>query len=371
MQSNNQPAIAWLEGSAGGSKQVFLKRFDGTVFAPSPSASGLPLPGGRIEQARMAMARNDVAHVAFTYELSAQEGARVGLGSAAAAWSVHDEISALPPAQHARSPRVAAGINDSLALSYLVETGIPAGAGSLFVRNRLATGALAALPGPRLDLSINVADSGQVLRDTPSLALGADGKPWLAWLEAPFDPVTTQPPALWLRGHDGTRWLPPIAVPRQRPLVAAPTQLLVTGLGRLIVAWFEGSPARLMLAVVHPATGVATELRDPVNADGALNGTSTEPAREASLTVDPGGRLVVSWTEGTTSPTLYAKRLNFDGTWARLGNAIDASRPTRSPFVTSDATGQLYVAWTGFFSFTTLDSPAPKTDVLVGRWVFP
>jgi hypothetical protein len=129
--------------------------------------------------------------------------------------------------------------------------------------------------------------------------------------------VTTQPPALWLRGHDGTRWLPPIAVPRQRPLVAAPTQLLVTGLGRLIVAWFEGSPARLMLAVVDPATGVPTELRDPANADGALNATSTEPAREASLTVDPAAASSSPGPKARPRPTLYAKRLNFDGTWAR------------------------------------------------------
>ena len=374
MQSNNQPAIAWLEGGAG-SKAVYLKRFDGAVFAPSPfpggPGTGLAVAGGGIEQARMAMSGSDVAHVAFTYTVNTQEGARVGLGSAGAAWSVHDELSSLPPAQHARSPRIAAGRNDSLALSYLVETGIPAGAGSLFVRGRLASGALAARPGPRLDASINVADSGQVLRDTPSLALRADGNPWLAWIEQPFHPVTLPPPALWLRGHDGTRWGAPIPVPTRRPLVAAPTQLLVTQTGRLIVAWFEASPARLMLAYVDPLTGVPTELRDPVNADGALNYTTDEPAREAALALDSSGRLVVTWTEGLTVPSLYAKRLNADGTWARLGTAIDTSRPTQSPFVTSDAAGRLYVAWTGFFAGTDAGSPAPKTDVLVGRWNFP
>ena len=216
-----------------------------------------------------------------------------------------------------------------------------------------------------------MAASGQVLRDTPALALRADGNPWLAWLEAPFDPVTTLPSALWLRGHDGTRWGAPIAVPTRRPLVAAPTQLLVTQTGKLIAAWFEASPARLMLAFIDPLTGVATELRDPANPDGALNSTSNEPAREASLTLDSGGRLVVTWTEGLSVPALYAKRLNADGSWARLGNAIDASRPTRSPFVTSDGSGRLYVAWTGFFLSTDLVSPAPKTDVLVGRWIFP
>ena len=93
MQSNNQPAIAWLEGPVGSNKEVFLKRFDGTTFAPSPSpgglGSGLSVSGGRIEQARMAMSDNNDAHVAFTYKLNDQEGARVGYGlnRAGANWS--------------------------------------------------------------------------------------------------------------------------------------------------------------------------------------------------------------------------------------------------------------------------------------------
>ena len=376
MQNNNQPVIAWLEGPSGGNKEVFVKRFDGTTFAPSPSpgglGSGLSAVGGRMEQARMAMAGNGDAHVAFTYKLNEQEGARVGYGlnRAGANWAAHNEVIFLPSAQHARSPRIAASLNDALALAYLVETGIPAGAGGLFVRSRLAAGALAALPGPQLDGSINVSTSGQVLRDTPSLALRVDGNPWLAWIEERFAPQVPLPPALWLRGHDGTRWGAPIAVPRLRPLVAVPTQLLVTQSGRLIVAWLEASPARLMLASVDPATGVATELRDSINPDGALNITTDEPARDMALTLDVRGRLVVTWTEGLTRPLLYAKRLNASGSWDRLGSAIDAFRPTRSPFVTSDGSGRLYVAWTGFFGFTDLDSPAPRTDVLVGRWIF-
>ncbi len=375
MQSNNQPAIAWMEGPAGGNKEVFLKRFDGTTFTPAPfpggPGTGLSAAGGRMEQARMAMSRSDVAYVAYTCQVGTQEDARAGLGSAGAVWSAHAEVILSPAAQHARSPRVAAGFNDALALSYLVETGIPAGAGSLFVRGRLVPGSLAALPGPRVDESINVADSGQVVRDTPSLALGADGNPWLAWLEAPFDPVTTLPPALWLRGHDGTRWGAAIAVPTLRPLVAAPTQLLATQTGTLIVAWLEASPARLMLAYVDPVTRVVTGLRDASNPDGAMNYSSSEPARDVALTLDAGGRLVVAWTEGLTRPALHAKRLNADGTWTLLGTAIDASRPTRSPFVTSDVTGQLYVVWTGFFAGTDIDSLVPQTDVLVGRWIFP
>lgn len=386
MQRNDQPAIAWLEGLASGAdKSVYLKRFDGATFVPSPSpgglGTGLAPAVGSIEQARMVMAptavavasaSNDDAHVAFTYKLNAQEGARVGYGlnRVGAGWTSNDEVQSLPLAQHARSPRIAAGPNGVLALSYLVETGIPAGAGALFVRSRLAAGTLAALTGPQADGSINVSTSGQVLRDTPALALRADGNPWLAWIEERFAPVQPLTPALWLRGHDGTRWGAPVSVPTRRPLVAAPTQLLVAPNGTLVVAWLESSPARLMLATVDPATGVTTELRDGSSADGALNLSSAEPARDIALALDPRGRVVVTWTEGLTRPLLYVKRRSANAAWDLLGTSVDALRPTRSPFVISDGNGRLFVVWTGYFGFTDLSSPNPRTDVLVGRWIF-
>lgn len=382
MQSDNRPAVAWLEGPPGGDKTIFLKRFDGAAFVPAPPPSATDKGGlasvGRIEQARMAMSGNDDVHVAFTYLLSGQEGARVGYGlhrRGAAAWTTHDEVSSFPPAEHARSPRIAAGLNDALALSYLVETGIPAGAGLLHVRSRRAVGALAALTGPQTGGSINVSSSGQVLRDTSSIALRADGNPWLAWIEERFSPAVPLPPALWLRGHDGTQWGAPVAVPRTRPLVAAPTQLLVKPDGTLLVAWLEASPARLMLAtvdpLVDPLTGIATEVRDARNPDGALNIASDQPARDIALHLDPRGRVVVSWTEGPSSlPRLYAKRLNAAGTWDLLGSAVNTSHPMRSPFLTTDSSGRIYLAWTGFFNLTDLDSVAPRTDVLVGQWIF-
>ena len=185
MQSDNRPAVAWMEGPSSGDKWIYVKRFDGTSFVPSPPSTapdhgGMTIPGRRIEQARMAMSGNDDANVAFTYRLNEQEGGRVGRAvnrRVDGAWIVNDEVFSLPPEQHARSPRIAAGLNDQLALSYLVETGIPAGAGLLLVRSRLAAGPLVALPGPQIGDSINVSSSGQVLRDTPSIALAQRRQP--------------------------------------------------------------------------------------------------------------------------------------------------------------------------------------------------
>jgi hypothetical protein len=141
--------------------------------------------------------------------------------------------------------------------------------------------------------------------------------------------------------------------------------------GTLVVAWLEASPARLMIATVDPLTGIATELRDERNPDGALNIATDQPARDLGLHLDPRGRVVVTWTEGPSGkPQLFAKRLNARGSWDLLGTAIDTSHPTRSAYVASDSSGRLYVAWTAFFDFTDLDSPAPRTDVLVSRWIF-
>jgi len=127
-----------------------------------------------------------------------------------------------------------------------------------------------------------------------------------------------------------------------------------------------------MVASVDPATGVPTVLRDTRNPDDALNRTADQPARDIALHLDPRGRVVVIWTEGpSTRPRLFAKRLSAArGSWDLLGTELAPTHPTRSPFVTSDATGRLYVGWTGFFSLTNPDSILPLTDVLVGRWNF-
>ena len=99
--------------------------------------------------------------------------------------------------------------------------------------------------------------------------------------------------------------------------------------------------------------------------------TADQPARDIALHLDSRGRVVVAWTEGPTSrPQLFAKRQNAAGSWDLLGTAVEANLPTRSPFLASDSSGRLYLAWTAFFSATDLDSPVPRTDVLVGRWIF-
>ncbi|MEO5883779.1 MAG: hypothetical protein ABIQ06_15285 [Caldimonas sp.] len=377
IQNDGRPAIAWLFGPIGGSNAIYLKRFDGTTFAPSPpgvgAGSSLAIPGGSIDQARMAMARDDfasVAHVAFTYTVNGQEGARVGHGSAGASWTYDDELASLPASQHARSPRIAVGSRDALALSYLVETGIPATAGSLHVRTRFAAGALAELPGPHGDGSINASATGRVLRDTPSLALSAEGKPWLAWIEQ----ASFQPAVLWLRSHNGTNWDAPIQVPTRRPVVEAATQLVVEPGGAVVVAWRESDSARLMLARLDPASGAWIELNDTVHPDGALNISADQAAREASLTLDSRGRLALTWTEGppdyVASHRLYAKRRNEDGTWTRLGTEVDQPHPIQSPFIVGDGAGRLYVSWIGHLAGSTYDNPH-ATLVLVGRWNFP
>jgi len=384
LQSNNKPAIAWLEGPPG-TRTVYLKRFDGTTFVASPSpgpGNGLTAgAGGTIEQARMALSRSDAAHVAFTYQAGLQEGAAVAVGSlgnaAGASWSASNEFVVSSTTQHARSPRIAtpARAGQAMAISYVVEEGLaPVTASELFVRWTAGPGALQALPGPGGG-SVNAASDGRVLPDSPSLALRPDGKPWVAWIEQPAD--RSQPPVLWLRGHDGVMWGAPRQVPTVAPPLPGPTQLLVEPSGAVVVAWLEARPAsafpaQLLLARLDPASGTWTALTQTGNDQGSLNIRREQPVRDMSLAIDALGRLVVAWCEeanedGTLIPRLWAKRQSADGSWPLLGMVIDTSKSS-TPFVVGDSNSRLYVAWRRAFDIT----PAlPRGDVFVARWVFP
>jgi len=382
-QRDNRPAIAWLEGRAG-TRQVYLKRFDGTTFVASPSpgpGNGLRAPsGGDIEQARMALSRSDAAQVAFTYKMGAHEGSAVGLGTlgtgTGAVWSAGNEFLATAT-QHARSPRIATPTapGQALALSYLVEEGeSPVTASELFVRWTAGPGPLAPLPGPGGG-SVNAAADGRVVRDSTSLALRPDGKPWVAWIEQPAD--ASMPPVLWVRGHDGVSWGPPRSVPTVAPPSAGPTQLLVEPSGAVVVAWLEARPARafpaqLLLARLDPASGNWSVLTNTGNDQGSLNIRREDPVRDMSLTLDAMGRLVIAWTEetnegGSAISRLWAKRQSADGTWPLLGMVIDLSK-ARNPFIAGDSNSHLYVNWLRIYD----TSPAQlRGDVFVARWVFP
>ncbi|MEO8524133.1 MAG: hypothetical protein ABI460_05410 [Caldimonas sp.] len=380
MQSDDRPAIGWLEGNGIG-RQVFVKRFDGTTFVPSPAAANglLPISGGAIEQARMGMTTGDVAQVALTYRVGTQSGAGLALANvgtgAGATWSRSEYVGA-GAGQHIRSPRIATR-GDAIAFAYVMEEDAPVDTMSLFVRSAPLGGPPAPLPGALPGGALNAVVDGRVLPESPSLAQRSDGQPWVAWVEQPSD--RNLEAALWLRSYDGTNWGFAVSAPTSRPtgeaaslrpLVDAPTQLLVEPSGAVVVAYLQGNPARLRVLRYDPAGLTWTALSNTGNGEGSLNLSTSEPARDMSLTRDAAGRLVIAWTEGPLAPRLVAKRQKADTSWELLGTPIDDTATTRSPFIASDRNSRLYVEWTHFFLGADLSSPAPRAAIVVARWIF-
>ena len=366
LQSNNFPAIVWLEGDRG-SRQVYLRRFDGATFNSSPpgAANGLKAPSGAIREAGFALTRANVAKVAFTYE----DGAGLAVASAASAdssWSVRSPIAF--GAGLARSPRIAAGAGDALTLSYILLPDAQAVGGNLFVRRSNGAGPFDPIIGPHATGSLNRDAAGLVLHGTSALALRADGSPVVAWIEQPAD--RTVAPGLWLRSFAGGAWGHAVAVPWFKPLVPRSVQIVVEPAGTVVVAWLQDSPAQLMLARLDVASMVWTTLSNTTNGKGSLNIGADQDVRDVSLGIDSSGRIIAAWTEGGLSPRLWVKRQNADTTWGLLGTAL-GDVTTRSPRMVSDANGQLYVGHTRYYRGDDLSRLVPDTDIFVARWIFP
>ena len=379
MQSNDTPAIAWLEGRparAGtpgrpgtpGTRKVYVKRSNSTTFNASPSpgpANALVAPVGEIDEARFALTRTDVAKVAFTYA----DGTGLSIGSAGAAWSISGEFVS-GAGQRVRSPRIAStltGAFDALAVSYIVEEGSSASTSRLFVKRSMSANALVALAGAQPDGALNRDPSGRVLRGTPALALRPNGDPVIAWIEQPADPA--QAAAIWVRAYAGNAWGPAYAAPLfiGAPLQPAPLQIAVESTGTVIVSWLEGSPARLFVVRGDVSSGSWLALSNTNNGQGSLNIDTGASAIDHSLSIDILGRIVVAWTEGGANPRLWVKRQNADSTWGLLGSDLDM-QTTRTPRIVSDAANRLFLAYTRYYGSDTLLTPRPDTDIFVARW---
>ena len=365
MQSNNLPAIAWLEGRPG-SRRVYVKRFDGSTFNASPApgrANALVAPAGAIGEAGFALTASDAAKVAYTYD----DATRLAVGSAGASWSSSSEAVALS-GERLRTPRIAAGAGDTLALAYIAQTGDPATASSLFVKRSIGGSPTTLLAGPRGNGSLNRDADGRVVRGTTALAMRSDGSPVAAWIEQPADP--NAPAAAWLRYHTGGAWSDGVAVPASKPLAGTPLQIAFDRLGT-VVTWLQGNPAQLMVARYDAASMTWTPLTNTGNAEGSLNIATSQPARDTSLAIDAAGRIVVAWTEGAARPALWVKRQNADSTWGLLGTALSDEATTKSPRLASDANSQLYLGYTRYYSGGDLMTSVPTTDIFVTRWRFP
>jgi len=381
LQSDNRPALAWVEGISG---RVFMRRYDGTTFAPSPprvaNPSGaiyvpaLSVAGGILE-ASFALSATDAGHVAFTYD----SGARLAVGRADRAgvdWSIAVPIvvgdAADPATPRARSPRVAIGTADPIVVSYIREANAATTTGGVLqVLRSSSSGILSPLPTSLPGGSLNASPVGSVVRHATALALRADGNPWVAWVEQPTDPALLA--RLWLRGYDGNDWGPAIAVTTGTPVGTA-VQMLVEPSGQVVVAWLEGSPAQLKLARYDPSSQTWTPLGNTGIARSSLNVTTDTPAVDVHLAREPGsqGRLLVTWTEGGADPRVWIKRQNATGRWDLVGTTVSQiDRWSKTPRIVSDSNNRLYVAWATYAAGQNPGTNLPYAEIDVAQWIFP
>ncbi len=384
LQSDNQPVVAWLEGRSS-SKSGYMRRFDGTTFAPSPPRIGSPssspprlsAPSGGvgIAEASFALSSSDAGLVAFSYE----GGARLALGRADRAgvgWSIGSPIvvgdQADPTTSRARSPRIVSGPADRVVVSYIREANAATTSGGVLqvlwtggsnVLHPLAT----SLPGGAL----NASPVGSVVLDSTALALRADGNPWVAWVEEPTNAVL--PNRVWLRAYDGNDWGPAIGVPTTPGMpVGTAVQLLVEPSGMVVVAWLEGSPAQLKLQRYDPSSQAWAPLANTGNGRGSLNVTDSTPVLDVHLARHADGRLLVTWTEGGADPQVWIKRLEADSVWRLVGTTVSqVDRYSKTPRIVSDANNRLYVAWAQHAALRGPDAVNPYAEIEVAQWIFP
>jgi hypothetical protein len=382
LQGDNRPAMAWLQRPGTSPGFVYLRRYDGTTFAASPPApaaepSRVPLlrPAGGIDKASFALTATDAGQVAFTFD----GGARLALGRAERAavewsiappWTVGDRAD--PATPRARSPRVATGpVADLVVVSYIQEANAATTTGGvLHVLRTFGNGVLSELPTTLPGGALNASPTGSVVRHASALALGADGNPWVAWIEEPTN--TAIPNRLWLRVYNGNDWGPAIAVPAPLPPVGPSVQLLAEPSGQVAVAWLEGSPAQLKLMRYDPASQFFTPLDDTGNGRGSLNVTVLSPALDMHLTRHPDGRLLVTWTEGGADPRVWIKRRDADGAWRLVGTTVgQVDRWSKTPRIASDTNHRLYVAWATYAAGQNPSTPRPYAEIDVAQRIFP
>lgn len=382
LQGDNRPAVGWLEGTSG---RVFMRRYDGTTFAPSPPlvdlGFGLVPPAlsvaSSILEASFALTAADAGQVAFTYD----NGARLALGRAgltSTGWSIGPPLVVGDPADaatsRARSPRVATGpVGDAVVVSYIREANASTTTGGVLqVVRTFGNGVLAPLPTSLPGGALNASPVGSVVRHATALALRADGNPWVAWIEEPTNAGLAN--KLWLRAYDGNDWGVAREVPTTGTPVGASVQLLVEPSGSVVVAWLVGNPAQLKLARYDPSGPSWTPLDNTGNGRGSLNVTALSPALDVHLAREPGaqGRLLVTWTEGGADPRVWIKRLGDDGVWRLVGTTVSqVDRWSKTPRIVSDGNRWLYVAWATYAAGQNPVTFLPYAEIDVAQWVFP
>jgi len=368
-QSTGLPVLAWIEGPAN-ERKVYAKRYNGALWDKLPTTGDALAEPTSIDEATAALASGDVPRVAYTFR-DASGAAHLRIASVSVSgWTQQSVINAAAGST-LDTPRFALASGGAESLAYVLGTAPTAR--SLFVTQRATPSSpWSPLAGPQPDGSINRDSDGRVVPGSTGLAVApSSGDLTVTWIEQPAS--STSPATLWIRRFVAGAWSPASPIRVSSALAPAPTQVVVDGAGHTYVAWLEGNPVRVFVAgQADPQSGVWVTLPDSRNIDGALNITSSTPARDIALILDNGGRPVVAWAEGTVKPQLWAKRADVSG-WEQLGAPVDpAPVAMRVPRIAPGAAGtNLYLAYSRNLPNTPdLSLPYVDADVFVVRWPY-
>jgi hypothetical protein len=192
----------------------------------------------------------------------------------------------------------------------------------------------------------------QIGRNTasPSLALSASGTPYVAWNECfsasvPWDNCLNY--NIYVKRWTGSSWVNVgNALDKVVTNNATEPSLAIGSDGLPVVAWQEGSGVATDIVVKKWNGSIWTTL------SSALDVNLGEQALTPSLVIDKLNRPVVAWQESdpVNAYNLFVKR--FSGSWVQLGTVVDRtlSDSTGSPSVVINTAGNPVVSFTEFVS---------------------
>jgi lysophospholipase L1-like esterase len=178
---------------------------------------------------------------------------------------------------------------------------------------------------------------------SPSLAIAADGTPWLVWASSERDAPGTS--LLQVSRWTGNDWTDPEQVPLGAALAAKEPVLASGPDGRPWLAWvgFDGNDDEVFASHWN---GKSWSLPRQVNAD------DKEPDlydRQPHLAVGRDGQPWVVWTGHQSGPDdeIYASHWDGSGWTPEVAVSHDDDSLDVSPSLALDALGQPWVAWKG------------------------
>jgi hypothetical protein len=205
--------------------------------------------------------------------------------------------------------------------------------------------------------------------ENPSLAIGGDGIPVVAWPED-----TTEDNEIYIRRWDGTSWVEMGSgsasgggISNNDGPSSSPS-LAIGPDGKPVVAWVDQSyPHEIYVRRWDGASWV--EIGSGSASGGGISDTDGN-SFGPSLAIAPDGNPIVAWADGSGSdfgyPEIYVRR--WDGTsWVEMGSGSASGGGISDNFVRSlypslaiGATGMPVVAWA--------DDSAGNYQIYVRRW---